>query len=74
MTPTAYQSHIPEELPYRVELWHAESLDEVERVLARALSAQLAHAIFQAARVEYPQRRITLTNGDKIVADTRTQG
>src|SRR6185369_17166645 len=52
-----------EDLPYRIELWHA-TRDEVERVLARAASAGLARAIFKAAQGEYPQRRITLTKGD----------
>ena len=59
----------PDELPYRVELWF-EGRDEIERILARAVSAVLAHAIFKAAQVEHPQRRITLSTGDRIVADS----
>jgi len=42
----------------------------VERVLARALNAQLARAIFNAAKGEYPERRITLCKGSRIIADT----
>src|SRR5262249_55557517 len=59
----------PEELPYRVELW-LEDRDNVERILARAVSATLAHAIFKAAQVEHPERRITLSNTGRIIADT----
>jgi hypothetical protein len=58
-----------EELPYRVDLWHA-GRPEVERVLARALSAELAQAIFKAAQGEYPQRRITLSRGTVAISDS----
>jgi hypothetical protein len=56
-----------EELPYRVELWQGKT---VERVLARAFNASLSHAIFKAAAAEYPERRITLQKGIKILADS----
>ena len=56
-----------EELPYSIELW---SEDSIERVLARAFNAALAHAIFNAARNEHPGRRITLRHGLRIIADT----
>ena len=58
-----------EELPYCIELWRA-GTDAVERVLARGFSAQLAHAIFNAATHEHPERRITLRKGGRIVVDT----
>lgn len=61
-----------DELPYRVELWHDGGGDAVERVLARAVSAQLARAIFKAATDEHPGRRITLRRGNRIVADSLT--
>jgi hypothetical protein len=63
---------VTEELPYRIELWKdAEGKGSgVERVLARAASVQLAHAIFKAAQSEHPNRRITLRDGDRIVADS----
>lgn len=69
-------SNPPEDLPYRVELWHdgdARGGDAaaIERVLARAASVQLARAIFRAAREEHPQRRLTLSKGDKIVEDSQ---
>ena len=57
-----------EELPYRIILWRTGS--EIERVLARAVSAELAQAIFKAAQKEYPQRRITLNRGDSTLADS----
>jgi hypothetical protein len=57
-----------EELPYRIVLWRTDA--EIERVLARAVSAELAQAIFKAVRGEYPQRRITLNRGDKMLADS----
>jgi hypothetical protein len=59
-----------EQLPYRVELWHDGVGDVVERVLARALNAQLARAIFKAAAGEHPNRRITLRRGTRVIADS----
>jgi len=58
----------PEDLPYRVELWRVDG-GAVERVLARAASVQLAHAIFRAAQQEHPDRRVTLSHDRQIVAD-----
>ena len=58
-----------EDLPYRIELWLPDR-SAVERVLARAVSAELARAIFKAAQGEYPQRRITLGKGQATVADS----
>jgi hypothetical protein len=59
-----------EELPYRVELWHDGAGDTVERVLGRALNAQLARAIFTAAKGEHPNRRITLRRGSRVIVDS----
>ena len=58
-----------EDLPYRIELWRADA-NELERVLARAASMQLARAIFKAAQGEHPQRRITLCKGTRVVSDS----
>ena len=58
-----------DELPYSIELWRVEDAG-VERVLARASSAQLAQAIFNAARNEHPGRRITLQKGSRVIADS----
>jgi hypothetical protein len=58
-----------EELPYGIELWHADRGD-VERVLARAVSTELAQAIFKAILGEYPQRRITLRKGSATISDS----
>ncbi|MFZ5779936.1 MAG: hypothetical protein ACOY4R_06980 [Pseudomonadota bacterium] len=60
----------PEDLTYRVELWRDGGSGGVERVLARAASMQLAHAIFRAARQEHPKRRVTLSDGREILADS----
>ena len=57
-----------EDLPYRIELWDTRNR-KVERVLARAARAALARAIFTAARQEYPERRITLQRGAKLLAE-----
>jgi uncharacterized membrane protein YhfC len=61
-----------EKLPYSVELWdrggHA-----LERVLARAINAQLARTIFHAARKEHPDARILLRRGVRTVADSADQ-
>ena len=62
-----------EELPYRVELWHDGMGDTVERVLARALNAQLARAIFTAAKGEHPNRRITLRKGSRVIVDSAAE-
>ena len=74
MSPTGIPSRPPaepqEELPYSIELWRVDDDDAVERVLARASSAQLAQAIFNAARSEHPGRRITLRQGSRIIADS----
>jgi hypothetical protein len=68
-TRTRTASRPPEDLPYRIELWRADA-DELERVLARATSIQLARAIFTAAQGEHPQRRITLCKGNRVVSDS----
>jgi hypothetical protein len=70
MSRTGTPSRAPEELPYWIELWHTERPDTVERVLARAANAQLARAIFNAAKGEYPDRRITLRKNSRITADS----
>jgi hypothetical protein len=58
-----------EKLPYRIELWDVQRR-RVERVLARAASAPLARAIFNAARGEHPERHITLRRAGQIIAET----
>jgi hypothetical protein len=63
-------------LSYRVELWRGgdgAGDGGIERVVARAASAQLAHAIFRAVRSEHPERRIILREGDRVVADSREE-
>jgi hypothetical protein len=64
-----------EDLPYRIELWRGAdgSGGAIERVVARAASVQLAHAIFRAVRNEHPERHIILREGEKIVADSREE-
>ncbi len=59
-----------EELPYLVELWHEKGGDKVERILGRAVNAQLARAIFKAAMDEHPNRRITLRSANRVIADS----
>jgi len=39
------------------------------QVMARAASATLGRAIFEAAAVEHPGRRVILRQGDRILAD-----
>ena len=56
-------------LPYSIELWDGAAA-ALERVLARAIDAQLARAIFHAARKEHPESRILLRRGARIVADS----
>jgi hypothetical protein len=58
-----------EKLPYSIELWDSDG-HALERVLARALNAQLARAIFHAAQKEHPEARILLRRGMRTVADS----
>jgi hypothetical protein len=58
-----------EELPYSIELWDS-AAGTLERILARALDAQLARAIFHAAQTEHPEARILLRRGTRTVADS----
>jgi hypothetical protein len=62
----------PDKLPYRIELC-ADGQTTPERVLALALDANLARAIFLAAQKEYPQRRIVLRRGSRTVADSAAE-
>jgi hypothetical protein len=57
-----------DKLPYRIELWDGTATRE--RVLARALNATLARAIFAAARSEHPDGRILIKRGVRIIADS----
>ena len=59
-----------EDLPYRIDLWRPDGENTVERVLGRAASMLLARAIFKAAQGEHPERRITLSKGNRIVSDS----
>jgi hypothetical protein len=63
-------SRASEDLPYRIDLWRPDRENGVERVLARAASVPLARAIFKAALGEHPDRRITMSKGDRILADS----
>jgi len=58
-----------EKLPYSIELWDVRA-HSLERVLARALNAQLARAIFHAVQKEHPKRRILLRRGSRTIADS----
>jgi len=58
-----------ESLPYRIELWDS-ATDAAERVLALAVSVELAQAMFKAAQVEHPERRILLRRGSDVIADS----
>lgn len=71
-TRTSSQSPV-EELPYVVELWQDASAQNVERVLGRATSLKLAHAILRSAEQEYPGRRVTLRNGAELITELAPQ-
>jgi hypothetical protein len=60
----------PEELSFRIEIWDETLPAKLERVLARAFSAILAQAIYKAAQAEHPDRRITLSQGDRLIGDS----
>jgi hypothetical protein len=63
------QTQSGDELPYWIELWDTDAA-KVERVLARALSSQLARTIFNTAQNEYPGRRLTLRRGVETLLDS----
>jgi len=69
-TRTGTASRPSEDLPFGIELWRADGKDGVERVLARAVSMQLARSIFKAAQSEHPQRRIVLRRGTRVIFDS----
>jgi hypothetical protein len=58
-----------DKLPYSIELWD-DGGEALERVLARALNAQLARALFHAAQKEHPDARILLRRGARTIADS----
>jgi hypothetical protein len=58
-----------QDLPFAVELWD-ELNAAIERVIARASNQQLARAIFDSARKEYPERRVTVRRGSEMLLDT----
>ena len=68
MSRTGTRPRSQETLPYRIELSGADGGEK--RVLARAVNAQLARAIFRAAAGEHPEARITLRRGTRIIADS----
>jgi hypothetical protein len=67
---TGTASELADDLPYQIELWRDHEGEALERVLARASTAELARAIFKAAMTEYPARRITLRRGSRTMADS----
>ena len=71
MSRTGARSRPQETLPYRIELW--ENDGDGKRLLARAVNAQLARAIFVAAIAEQPDARITLCRGTSIIADSQAK-
>ena len=58
-----------DELPFWIELWKTQA-EQVERVLGRAASVQLARAIYTSAQSEFPGRRITIRRGEDLVLDS----
>jgi hypothetical protein len=57
-----------EELPYQVELVGSDGAGI--KVLARAASAQLARAIYNAAKNEHAGARIRLSRDNRVIADS----
>jgi hypothetical protein len=64
---TARVAAADEELSFTIVLRPASGPD---RIIARAASAQLAHAIFKAAIAEYPDQRLLLSQNGRAIADT----
>lgn len=55
-------------IPFSVEIWPEE--DGRPRVLGRAATLTLAHAIFSAALEAYPGKRIVLARGAEVLQDS----
>jgi len=58
--------------PRKIQRLQRTGGETVERVLARAVSAPLARAIFKAALTEHPERRITVRRGSRVISDSRS--
>jgi len=58
-----------EPLPFRVVL-RGEPEGEADRVIGRAATIALAMAIFQAAKLDFPGRRITLNRGAGVIEES----
>jgi hypothetical protein len=71
MPRTGSPSRPRDALPFRIELANPD--DGEQRILARAASAQLARAIFRAAAAEHSDARVTLRQGRRIIADSRSE-
>ena len=69
VVPMAGSTAAGSRLPYVVELWDI-LRREPERLIARAASASLARAIFDAASREHLDRRIVLRRGSQVLSDT----
>ena len=67
--PHAADPRVSDHLPYCIEL-RTLADGSIEKILARAANAKLAQAIFKAAQAEYPGRRISLSRGARIIADS----
>ena len=56
-----------EDLPYRVEVWDADSRG-VEQTLAMTANGSIGYAAYYEATREYPDRLVVLRHKDRIVA------
>lgn len=70
--PITGRADADDELRYEVAL-AADGNGTKERLLALAASGQLAHAIFNAAKAEHPDRRVILRRDSRILVDSSSK-
>ena len=57
-----------DELPFKVEQWDRNG--RIERVIASAANVIVGRGAYQAACHQYPQARLTLRQGIRVIEET----
>ena len=58
-----------DDLPFKVEQWDRDG-NQIERVIARAANLIVGRRAYEAARRQYPQARLTLRQGIRVIEKT----
>jgi hypothetical protein len=57
-----------DELPFKVEQWDRDG--RIERVIASAANVIVGRGAYEAARRQYPQARLTLRQGIRVIEES----